>query len=131
MNHISRLPDARIPRDGEFKFRERALVLVDVWRKMLDSDGLDGFHNMPLKTVASPKPTVDTPQHHEDSETVDHDASPPNLVALPSTLTAPIDEDLSESITWDWRYRLQRAFLGKHPLQEKVFTSDFRSQRLN
>lgn len=131
MNHISRLPDDRIPRDGEFKFRERALVLVDAWRKMLDRDGLDGFHDMPLKPVASPKSTSETPQHPEESRTVDHGASPPDLVAPPSTLAVPIDEDLSDSIAWDWRYTLQRAFLGKHPVQEKVFNSCFRSKRLN
>jgi hypothetical protein len=31
MHSIAQLPDGKVPRDGEFRFRERARVLVDLW----------------------------------------------------------------------------------------------------
>ena len=47
MRHIAALPDAKAPRDGEFKFRERADVLVKKWHQFfsqptLDEDGEQG-----------------------------------------------------------------------------------------
>jgi hypothetical protein len=35
MNHISLLPEEKVPRDAEFKFRDRANALVDQWRQLL------------------------------------------------------------------------------------------------
>ena len=32
MRHIHALPDNKVPRDDEFKFRERAKALVDKWQ---------------------------------------------------------------------------------------------------
>ncbi|KAI0779595.1 hypothetical protein C8Q74DRAFT_702710 [Fomes fomentarius] len=39
MRHIHALPDDRVPRDDEFKFRERAKILVDKWHETLKSNG--------------------------------------------------------------------------------------------
>ena len=35
MRHISLLPEEKVPRDAEFKFRDRANALVDQWRQLL------------------------------------------------------------------------------------------------
>lgn len=35
MRHIHALSDDKVPRDDEFKFRERAKVLVDKWHDVL------------------------------------------------------------------------------------------------
>ena len=39
MRHIHALADEKVPRDGEFKFRERAKVLVDKWHDILKANG--------------------------------------------------------------------------------------------
>ena len=39
MRHIHVLPDEKVPRDDEFKFRERAKVLVDKWHDILKTNG--------------------------------------------------------------------------------------------
>ena len=39
MRHIHVLPDDKVPRDDEFKFRERAKVLVDKWHDILKTNG--------------------------------------------------------------------------------------------
>ncbi|KAI0674894.1 hypothetical protein C8Q78DRAFT_508117 [Trametes maxima] len=39
MRHIHALSDDKVPRDDEFKFRERAKVLVDKWHDVLKANG--------------------------------------------------------------------------------------------
>ncbi len=39
MRHIHVLTDDKVPRDDEFKFRERAKVLVDKWHDILKANG--------------------------------------------------------------------------------------------
>lgn len=39
MRHIHVLPDEKVPRDDEFKFRERAKVLVDKWHDIAKTNG--------------------------------------------------------------------------------------------
>ncbi|CDO75693.1 hypothetical protein BN946_scf184585.g6 [Trametes cinnabarina] len=39
MRHIYALADEKVPRDDEFKFRERAKVLVDKWHDVLKANG--------------------------------------------------------------------------------------------
>ncbi|KAI0633492.1 hypothetical protein C8Q77DRAFT_791919 [Trametes polyzona] len=39
MRHIHALTDDKVPRDDEFKFRERAKVLVDKWHDILKANG--------------------------------------------------------------------------------------------
>ncbi|KAH9940371.1 uncharacterized protein BXZ73DRAFT_42783 [Epithele typhae] len=39
MRHINALPDDKVPRDAEFRFRERSKVLVDKWHEILKSNG--------------------------------------------------------------------------------------------
>ena len=39
MRHIHVLSDEKVPRDAEFKFRERAKVLVDKWHDILKANG--------------------------------------------------------------------------------------------
>ncbi|KAI0364417.1 Tudor/PWWP/MBT, partial [Pilatotrama ljubarskyi] len=39
MRHIHALSDDKVPRDDEFKFRERAKVLVDKWHDILKANG--------------------------------------------------------------------------------------------
>jgi len=39
MRLISELPDEKVPRDGQFRFRVRARMLVDKWQVMLDDAG--------------------------------------------------------------------------------------------
>ena len=39
MRHIHILSDDKVPRDDEFKFRERAKVLVDKWHDILKTNG--------------------------------------------------------------------------------------------
>lgn len=41
MRHIHVLTDDKVPRDDEFKFRERAKVLVDKWHDILKANGAD------------------------------------------------------------------------------------------
>ena len=41
MRHIAALPDAKAPRDGEFKFRERADALVKKWHQIFSQPTLD------------------------------------------------------------------------------------------
>jgi hypothetical protein len=36
MRHIALLPEDKVPRDAEFKFRERAKALVDKWCQLLN-----------------------------------------------------------------------------------------------
>jgi len=38
MRHIHLLEPAQVPRDDEFKFRERAKVLIDKWHGLLDAN---------------------------------------------------------------------------------------------
>ena len=48
MRYITRLTDDKVPRDDEFKFRERAKALVDKWHQLLNankSNGLDAGAN--------------------------------------------------------------------------------------
>jgi hypothetical protein len=48
MRHIAALPAEKVPRDDEFKFRDRAKVLVDKWRQILGANkpnGTDGAAN--------------------------------------------------------------------------------------
>lgn len=57
LNHISHLPDERVPQDEVFNFRERALVLINLWRQILGRAGVDGFRNMPVDGTASSEST--------------------------------------------------------------------------
>ena len=45
MRHIAALSHERVPRDDEFKFRERAKVLVDKWHQILGSNKPNGTEN--------------------------------------------------------------------------------------
>lgn len=38
MRHITAVPDERIPRDDEFKFRARAKSLVEKWHEILNAN---------------------------------------------------------------------------------------------
>ena len=42
MRHIAVLPDEKVPRDGEFKFRDRAKALVDKWHQILNANKSNG-----------------------------------------------------------------------------------------
>ena len=42
MRHIAALPAEKVPRDDEFKFRERARVLVDKWHQILGANKPNG-----------------------------------------------------------------------------------------
>ena len=42
MRHIAALPAEKVPRDDEFKFRERAKVLVDKWHQILGANKANG-----------------------------------------------------------------------------------------
>ena len=42
MRHIHNLTDDKIPRDVEFKFRERAKVLVEKWHDILNANKSNG-----------------------------------------------------------------------------------------
>jgi hypothetical protein len=42
MNHIAVLPEEKVPRDAEFKFRDRAKALVDKWRQLLNANKPNG-----------------------------------------------------------------------------------------
>jgi hypothetical protein len=37
MRHISAIPDERLPRDDEFRFRERSKRLVEKWHELLNA----------------------------------------------------------------------------------------------
>ena len=37
MRHIAALPEDKVPRDSEFKFRERSDVLVKKWHQILNA----------------------------------------------------------------------------------------------
>ena len=57
MRHINALPPAKVPRDSEFSFRERAKSLVDKWHEIISASKADG-------TVRKP---VTNGKHAEDS----------------------------------------------------------------
>ena len=38
MRHVTALPEDKVPRDSEFKFRERAQALVDKWYQILNAN---------------------------------------------------------------------------------------------
>ncbi len=57
MRHINALPEAKVPRDSEFSFRERAKSLVDKWHEIISASKTDG-------TVRKP---VTNGKHTEDS----------------------------------------------------------------
>ena len=42
MRHIAVLPEDKVPRDAEFKFRERAKALVDKWHQILNANKSNG-----------------------------------------------------------------------------------------
>ena len=42
MRHITVLTDDKVPRDDEFKFRERAKALVDQWHQVLNANKSNG-----------------------------------------------------------------------------------------
>ena len=42
MRHITVLTDDKVPRDDEFKFRERAKALVDQWHQVLNANKTNG-----------------------------------------------------------------------------------------
>jgi hypothetical protein len=57
MRHIAALPSEKVPRDDEFKFRERAKVLVDKWHQVLGSNKPNGTETAangdPLEAVVT------------------------------------------------------------------------------
>ena len=42
MRHIAVLPEEKVPRDAEFKFRDRAKALVDKWHQILNANKPNG-----------------------------------------------------------------------------------------
>ena len=42
MRHIAALPDDKVPRDGEFQFKDRAQALVNKWHNTIQSDKANG-----------------------------------------------------------------------------------------
>ena len=42
MRHIYNLPDDKVPRNNEFKFKERAKALVDKWHDILNASKTNG-----------------------------------------------------------------------------------------
>ena len=59
MRHIHALPKDKVPRDEEYKFRERAKALVDRWHEILSAS----------KTEATVrKPATNGKTHAEDSD---------------------------------------------------------------
>ena len=42
MRHIAQLESSKIPRDDEFKFKDRAQALVNKWHGMIDKHGTNG-----------------------------------------------------------------------------------------
>ena len=42
MRHIAVLPEEKVPRDAEFKFRDRAKALVDRWYQVLNANKHNG-----------------------------------------------------------------------------------------
>ena len=58
MRHIYALPKEKVPRDDEFKFRDRAKVLVDRWHEVLSNKDKDA-------TVR--KPAANGKPHAEDA----------------------------------------------------------------
>lgn len=52
MRHIAVLPDAKVPRDDEFKFRERAEQLVKKWQQILNANKPNGAPTSQLISAA-------------------------------------------------------------------------------
>lgn len=42
MRHIAALGDEKVPRDGEFQFKDRAQALVNKWHNTIQSDKTNG-----------------------------------------------------------------------------------------
>jgi len=86
MRHITKLPEEQLPRNDEFKFRERAQALVDNWSKVYAStaqpkNGKDTVDGQELdESTANGKPLSAT----KDAAAMDVDAKPADVMTAPA-----------------------------------------------
>lgn len=60
MRHITLLPDDKVPRDDEFKFRDRAKALVDQWHQVLNANKPNGSESGAAGTTnGAPAPKME------------------------------------------------------------------------
>ena len=60
MHHIAALPEDKVPRDAEFKFRERARAMVDKWRQLLNANTLASNNAEAVATHGIENATITT-----------------------------------------------------------------------
>lgn len=61
MRHIAVLPDDKVPKDDEFKFRERAKVLVDRWHHILNASKSNGKDSNTVAAAPAPAAPASAP----------------------------------------------------------------------
>lgn len=133
LNHISHLPDERVPQDEVFKFRERTLVLINLWRQILGRAGVDEFCNMPVEGTTSSDSTGETVQHHGESSTADvktgmlHSepldspfATPRSCNLITGTMESPVESSTVQDITRSAIVPLESQELGPSSGEEII-----------
>jgi TFIIS helical bundle-like domain len=114
MRHIQSQGDGKIPRDDEFKFKDRAKALVEKWHQILNSNKSNGTasttakgdeatigtdpetDNMDVDAKGDPEVADDKENIPENEDAVGEDA---NVSAMEGDITALADTSMAESNT--------------------------------
>jgi hypothetical protein len=114
MRHIQSQGDGKIPRDDEFKFKDRAKALVEKWHQILNSNKPNGTSstaakgdeatigtdpetdNMDVDAKGDPEVTDEKENIPENEDAVGEDA---NMSVLDGDITALADTSMAESNT--------------------------------
>ncbi|KAJ8502613.1 hypothetical protein ONZ45_g11592 [Pleurotus djamor] len=94
MRHIAALESERVPRDGEFAFRERAKALVDRWHLILNKSAPGGGPATPTHTTTAP--TTNGVNGHVGDVSMADDAQPEAEAGSVEEKTAAIDLNAPE-----------------------------------
>ncbi|RPD58669.1 hypothetical protein L227DRAFT_504863 [Lentinus tigrinus ALCF2SS1-6] len=103
MRHIYILPDDRVPRDDEFKFRERAKVLVDKWHDIAKTNGASDFAkpatNGTRKAADAEDTGVNGAETEEHSIKPESDVKPDVIVKNDGAANGAADESILADVT--------------------------------
>ena len=89
MRHIYNLPESKLPRDAEFKFKERAKTLVEKWHDILNASKSNGEG-----TVR--KPAANGKAHSEEAGLKDGKEKSPSQDPPAKALSDTMDVDNKE-----------------------------------
>jgi nucleoid-associated protein YgaU len=112
MRHVVALSDDKVPRDSEFKFRERAQKLVDKWHQILNAVKVNGGGNngtpangaagttTPKEEIAAPAAASDAaPATEEKAKTANGDDT--EMADVPTAAPAGEVESTSAAVDKD------------------------------